>query len=58
MKENIYKKNIDALMKYETIIRNKLNGFYFDYDFYNEYINFLVNNLGGKNNGSKGSRLY
>ena len=50
MKENIYKKNIDALMKYETIIRNKLNGFYFDYDFYNEYINFLVNNLGGKNN--------
>ena len=41
-----YKKNIDSLMKYEQIIRNKLNGFYFDYDFYNEYINYLVNNLG------------
>ena len=46
MNENGYKKNIDALMKYEQIIRNKLNGFYFDYDFYNEYINYLVNNLG------------
>ncbi len=45
MNEIGYKKNIDALMKYEQIIRNKLNGFYFDYDFYNEYINYLVNNL-------------
>ena len=34
------KKNIDSLLKYEQIIRNKLNGFYFDYDFYNEYISY------------------
>ena len=43
------KKNIDSLLKYEQIIRNKLNGFYFDYDFYNEYINYLVDAL-PKNN--------
>lgn len=43
------KKNIDSLLKYEQIIRNKLNGFYFDYDFYNEYINYLVEAL-PKNN--------
>ena len=43
------KKNIESLLKYEQIIRNKLNGFYFDYDFYNEYINYLVDIL-PKNN--------
>ena len=43
------KKNIESLLKYEQIIRNKLNGFYFDYDFYNEYINYLVEAL-PKNN--------
>ena len=45
MKDTTYKKQLDGLMKYEQIIRNKLNGFYFDYDFYNAYINYLVNNL-------------
>ena len=39
------KKNIDSLLKYEQIIRTKLNGFYFDYDFYNEYINYIVDAL-------------
>ena len=53
MKDTGYKKHIDALMKYEQIIRNKLNGFYFDYDFYNEYINYLVNNLGKNNEKNK-----
>ena len=43
------KKNIESLLKYEQIIRNKLNGFYFDYDFYNEYINHIVDVL-PKNN--------
>ena len=43
------KKNIEGLLKYEQIIRNKLNGFYFDYDFYNEYIHYLVDAL-PKNN--------
>ncbi len=43
------KKNIDSLLKYEQIIRNKLNGFYFDYDFYNEYINYLVDALPNHN---------
>ena len=41
----VLKKNIDSLLKYEQIIRNKLNGFYFDYDFYNEYINYTVDAL-------------
>jgi len=50
MKDIGYKKNLEALMKYEQIIRNKLNGFYFDYDFYNEYINYLVNNLNNSSN--------
>ena len=53
MKDIGYKKNLEALMKYEQIIRNKLNGFYFDYDFYNEYINYLVNNLNKNNEKEK-----
>ena len=53
MKDTGYKKHIDVLMKYEQIIRNKLNGFYFDYDFYNEYINYLVNNLRKNNEKEK-----
>ena len=43
------KMNIDSLLKYEQTIRDKLNGFYFDFDFYNEYINYLVDAL-PKNN--------
>ena len=50
MNDSGYKKNLETLMKYEQIIRNKLNGFYFDYEFYNEYINYLINNLYNDNN--------
>ena len=53
MKDSAYKSNLEAMMKYEQIIRNKLNGFYFDYDFYNEYINYLVNNLKKYNDKEK-----
>ena len=57
------KKNIDSLLKYEQIIRNKLNGFYFDYDFYNEYINYIVealpsNNFYDKDNKDNNDKNY
>ena len=43
--KNIIKKQIELLLKHEQVIREKLNGFYFDYDFYNEYISYLIDIL-------------
>jgi hypothetical protein len=40
--DKLIKKLADILLKKEQIIRDKLKGFYFDFDYFNEFINHIL----------------
>ena len=54
-KEKQYTK---LLLNQEKILRNKLNGFYYDYDFYNEYLIYMIYNIKNVSNEKKNDSLF